>query len=172
MNVLVTYASKHGSTAEIARVIAEGLGNAGHRVELLDATSVESIDGFDAIVLGSAIYVGQWQSPVLELVDRHLVDLQVKNVWLFSSGPIGEDPFPTEEPPITGELMRKVGAIEHKSFTGKLDRSVLGFGERLMTAALRAPEGDFRDWDAIRAWTESIAETLTESEVVTSQSSE
>jgi menaquinone-dependent protoporphyrinogen oxidase len=160
MHVLVTYASKHGSTSEIAKVIADDLKQAGMQVELTTASDVETIQHVDAVIIGSAIYVGQWQQSALDLIDRHQSDLQAKPVWLFSSGPIGEDPVPKEEPPITDELLVRTGAIEHQSFMGKLDRSSLGFGERLVTSVLRAPEGDFRDWDAIRAWAASIASTL------------
>jgi menaquinone-dependent protoporphyrinogen oxidase len=164
MNVLVTYASKHGSTRQIASVIAEDLAETGLDVTFLEAQQVSSIAEYDVVVLGSAIYIGQWQQPVLDLIDRYEAELRQKMVWLFSSGPIGEDPFPVDEPPITSELIQRVGAVEHQSFTGKLDRGTLGFGERLITTVVRAPEGDFRDWDAIRAWATYVAESVRERE--------
>jgi menaquinone-dependent protoporphyrinogen oxidase len=160
MNVLVTFASKHGSTREIAEVIATTLQQAGIVVDQKPADEVISIDDYDGVVIGSAIYYGQWQDSVLHLIERVEVELQTKDVWLFSSGPVGEDPFPAELPPATADLVRRTGAAEHQSFTGKLDRTELGLGERLVTAAMRAPAGDFRDWDAIRAWARSIAESL------------
>ncbi len=165
MNVLVTYASKHGSTAQIADVIRNDLRMAGFDVALQPADEVTNIDEYDAVILGSAIYVGQWQQAVTDLINRFAETLKTKQVWLFSSGPIGDDPFPKEMPPITEELIEKTGAVEHQSFLGKLDRSTLGFGERLITTVLRAPEGDFRDWDAIRAWADYIGRTLRESSV-------
>jgi menaquinone-dependent protoporphyrinogen oxidase len=165
MNVLVTYASKHGSTKEIAEVIARDLSETGIMTDLIPAREVSSIGEFDSVIIGSAIYVGQWQKDALDLVERTEPVLKTKHVWLFSSGPIGDDPYPVEEPPITRQLVERTGAIEHQSFTGKLDRTALGFGERMIATVVRAPEGDFRDWDAIRAWAEYIARHLRETSV-------
>jgi menaquinone-dependent protoporphyrinogen oxidase len=164
MNALVTYATKHGSTAEIAHVIADDLRQAGVDVDIIEASAVDSISPYDAVIIGSAIYIGQWQKSAIALIDRTENELEGKRVWLFSSGPIGEDPFPTEEPPLTRELIERTGATEHQSFTGKLDRKALGFGERLVASVVRAPEGDFRDWDAIHAWATYIARRLLQKE--------
>lgn len=172
MKVLVTYASKHGSTAEIAEVIAKELAETGSVVELRRASMVGSLTGFNAVVIGSSIYIGQWHEDALKVIDAHEASLQERDVWLFSSGPIGEDPFPKEEPPITEQLLERTGAHEHRSFAGRLDRSELGFGERLITTALRAPAGDFRDWDAIRAWAGEIAHQLEASRPIASQRAE
>jgi menaquinone-dependent protoporphyrinogen oxidase len=163
MNILVTYATKHGSTAEIARVIARDLREAGFEVEVQEVDHVTSLEAVDAVVLGSAIYVGQWQGAALRFIDRFEEQLKARSVWLFSSGPIGDDPKPVEEPPATSDLLARTGALEHQSFTGKLDRSHLGFGDRLIASVVRAPEGDFRDWDAIRGWAVHIARQLRES---------
>jgi menaquinone-dependent protoporphyrinogen oxidase len=157
MRVLIAYASKHGATEEIADVIAQDMMSAGLNVDLRRASTVESISSYDAVIIGSAIYMGQWQPDAMSLIDTFESALKEKNVWLFSSGPIGEDPFPKDEPPVTEQLLERTGAHEHQSFTGRLDKSTLGFGERIITAAVRAPEGDFRDWDAIRAWARHVA---------------
>lgn len=162
MNLLVAYASKHGSTREIATVIAEELRQTGLEVALHPASNVVSIEDYDGIVLGSAIYVGQWQKDAVEFIDLHQESLRSKPVWLFSSGPIGEDPHPVEEPPATAELVARTGAIDYQSFAGKLDRGSLGVGERIIATVVRAPEGDFRNWDAIRAWAGSIANEMSE----------
>jgi menaquinone-dependent protoporphyrinogen oxidase len=165
MNVLVAYASKHGSTREIAEVIVRNLREGGIMADLLPARDVSSIGEYDSVIIGSAIYVGQWQKDALDLIERAEPVLKTKRVWLFSSGPIGDDPYPVEEPPITCQLLERTGAIEHQSFTGKLDRTSLGFGERMIATVVRAPEGDFRDWDAIRAWASYIARHLRETRV-------
>jgi menaquinone-dependent protoporphyrinogen oxidase len=57
--------------------------------------------------------------------------------------------------------MRATHARGHRVFVGKLNPGDLGFGERLMAKVVKAPEGDFRDWDAIRAWAREIAAALT-----------
>jgi menaquinone-dependent protoporphyrinogen oxidase len=81
-------------------------------------------------------------------------------VWLFSSGPIGDPPKPDEQPVDIGAVVVATHAREHRLFSGALSRDRLGFPERAMAAALRAPYGDFRDWDAIDAWSHDIANAL------------
>jgi menaquinone-dependent protoporphyrinogen oxidase len=160
MNVLVAYASKHGSTAEIAGVIGNDFREAGFDVDIQQADNVTTLAPYDTVIIGSAIYVGQWQRGALQFIDHFEEQLKSRHVWLFSSGPIGVDPKPAEEPPVTEALIDRTGAVEHQSFTGKLDRSNLGFGDRLIASVVRAPEGDFRDWDAIRAWAMHIVRQL------------
>jgi menaquinone-dependent protoporphyrinogen oxidase len=82
-------------------------------------------------------------------------------VWLFSSGPLGaENPQPQGDPEGIEELMKKAEASGHRVFVGKLDKSSLGMGERLIVKMVKAPEGDFRDWEEIRAWAAQIAQAL------------
>lgn len=167
MKVLVTAASKHGATAEIAAEIGETLRNAlrdtGGEEVVVDVRPVEqvgSVEGYDAVVLGSAVYAGHWLKPARELVDRQAGALAARPVWLFSSGPIGDPPKPEEEPVDAAGIREATGAREHRVFAGKLDKQTLGFGEKAVVLALRAPEGDFRDREAIRAWARDIAAGL------------
>ena len=96
--VLVSAASKHGATAEIAAEIARELRAAGVETELLAPEAVQTLDGVDACVLGSGVYAGHWLEPAKALVERHGEALRTRPVWLFSSGPVGEPPKPAEEP--------------------------------------------------------------------------
>jgi menaquinone-dependent protoporphyrinogen oxidase len=160
MKVLVSAASKHGSTAEIARTIGEVLEEEGLDVAVMPPEDVQSIAGFDAAVLGSAVYAGHWLKPAKELVDRIGESLTDVPVWLFSSGPIGEPPKPEEDPVDVAEVMETTGARGHRVFPGKIVKSELGFGEKAIVLALRAPEGDFRDWEEIRAWAAEVAHGL------------
>lgn len=164
MAVWVVAASKHGSTREVAEAIAEEIGQA-RDVELLDAGAIESFDGADAVVLGSAIYADSWLDPAWALLEERAEELSRRPTWLFSVGPIGEPPEREEDyGPIGIEEARKAaGARGHEVFAGKLDREVLGRMERVLVTALRAPQGDFRDWSAIRAWARSIAAELSAS---------
>lgn len=161
MRVLVTAASKHGSTGEIAGAIAEVLGGRGLETVVTPPEEVDDIAAFDAAVLGSAVYAGRWMKPARELVERAADDLAARPVWLFSSGPIGEPPRPEEDPVDVAEIVESTSARDHRVFAGRLERSRLGFGERAVVAALRAPDGDFRDWDEIRGWATAIADELT-----------
>jgi menaquinone-dependent protoporphyrinogen oxidase len=160
MRVLITSASKHGSTAEIAREIGQALEQHGLEVEVAEPGEVSMIDGFDAVVLGSAVYAGHWLEPALTFAERFGSSLARKDVFLFSSGPIGDPPKPAEDPVDVAEVLALTGSGTHRVFSGKLDRSKLGFAERAMVAAFRAPYGDFRDWEEIRAWAGEIALTL------------
>lgn len=148
MRVLVTAGTKHGSTTEIRDAIADTLRKRGLDTMALSPDDVRHVEEFDAVVLGSAVYAGHWVKPAKELVERAREGLAGKRVWLFSSGPVGHPPKPDEEPVDVAEIIEATGALEHRLFPGKLDKSRLNFGERALVAALRAPEGDFRDWVA------------------------
>jgi menaquinone-dependent protoporphyrinogen oxidase len=97
-------------------------------------------------------------------VEENAGALAARPIWLFSSGPIGDPPKPSEDPVDASSLLELTGARDHHIFAGKLDRSRLNFGERAIVMALRAPDGDFRDWDEIRTWASGIADALGESD--------
>lgn len=160
MRVLVSAGTKHGATAEIAGVIGEELRNGGHEVSVVEPSAVADLEGYEAYVLGSAVYAGRWLGEARELVEEHADTLRSKPVWLFSSGPVGEPPKPEEDPVDAEPLIAATGAREHRVFSGKIDRNTLGLGEKAIVMALRAPEGDFRDWNAVRAWAAGISRAL------------
>jgi menaquinone-dependent protoporphyrinogen oxidase len=115
---------------------------------------------FDAVILGSAVYAGHWLDSARDYATEHADALRRQPVWLFSSGPIGEPPFPPDEPYDVAPVMRLTGARGHAVFPGRLDKGLLSFGERAMVTAMRAPLGDFRDWGAVRDWAAAIAGQL------------
>ena len=159
-NILVTAASKHGSTAEISERIAGVLTSAGMRVTHADSAHIGDLAGYQAVVLGSAVYAGHWLDPAKRLAAQ-IGNLDPKPaVWLFSSGPIGDPPKPEEDPVDVAEIQAQTEARDHRVFAGKLDKSKLGFGERAIVVAVRAAEGDFRDWSEIEDWARGIAEAL------------
>jgi menaquinone-dependent protoporphyrinogen oxidase len=161
MKILVAVASRHGSTHEIAEALARKLGTAGHAIDVQSVEDGATVEGYDAVVIGSAVYMGNWLPPAVQFVDRHQAQLAAVPVWLFSSGPLGAgDPRPKGEPAHLDQLMERTGARGHRIFVGKLDQDELGFGERLIVRAVGAPEGDFRDWAAINVWANEIAEGL------------
>jgi menaquinone-dependent protoporphyrinogen oxidase len=160
MRILVTAASKHGSTAEIADLIGAVLARHGLDADTVALADVTSLDGYDAVVLGSAVYAGHWLKPAVQFVDRHAAALAERRVWLFSSGPIGEPPIPADDSVDASGVVASVGAVEHRTFAGALHRQRLSFPERALVAALRAPYGDFRDWEAIRSWAHGIGAAL------------
>jgi menaquinone-dependent protoporphyrinogen oxidase len=162
MEVLVSVASKHGSTAEIGQSIGSVLERRGHQVTFLAPETVEEVHTFGAVVLGSAVYAGHWMKPALQMVERFSEQLQRRPVWIFSSGPIGDPPKPEEDPVDVAGVVAATQARSHRLFAGKLDKSKLGFAERAIVTALHAPYGDFRSWTDIEAWGEEIAAALAE----------
>jgi menaquinone-dependent protoporphyrinogen oxidase len=161
MTVLVAYSSKHGSTKGIAEAIADRLRELGEPVEVGSVDEVVDLAGFRAVVLGSAVYAGSWMKEAVEFVHRFAEPLAERSVWLFSSGPLGTDVEDEEEQPRQlGEMSGIIGPIEHQMFFGALDRNSLGFGERMIVKAVKAPDGDFRNWDSIRDWADGIAREL------------
>jgi menaquinone-dependent protoporphyrinogen oxidase len=161
MKILITVASKHGSTGGIGEIIAGVLRDAGSEVTATTPEQVTDVGPYDAVVVGSGVYAGRWLAPARRFVERFAGELGRRPVWLFSSGPIGDPPVPEGDAPETVTLAERVGARGHRSFAGRLDRGQLGFVERTITKAIKAPEGDFRDWEEIRSWADTIAATLT-----------
>lgn len=160
--VLVAVASRHGATRDIARAIGDRLetGPAALEVVVLPVEQRPDPAPYDAVVLGSAVYAGRWLEPARTYATSHAAALRTKPVWLFSSGPIGSPPFPPDEPHDAGPLREVTGARAHRVFPGRLDKTLLGFGERAMVTAMRAPLGDFRDWAAVRDWADEISAQL------------
>jgi menaquinone-dependent protoporphyrinogen oxidase len=146
MQVLVTAATKYGATGEIARAIGDALRDRGLDCAVVPPEHVEEVDGYDGVVLGSAVYAGHWLKSARKLVDRLGGESAKRPVWLFSSGPIGDPPKPEEDPVDVAEVLAATGAREHRVLAGKLVRRQLSFPERPIVSALRVPEGDFRDW--------------------------
>jgi len=123
--------------------------------EVLDAGS------YTAFVIGSAIYYGSWLKEATEWVHRNQAVLAGHPVWLFSSGPLGTEVKDTEpQPKELVEFEQTIKPREQRIFFGVLDHSHLSFTERVMVKAIRAPEGDFRNWQAIETWAASIARDL------------
>jgi menaquinone-dependent protoporphyrinogen oxidase len=161
VKVLVAVASKHGSTQGIAEAIAARLNELGHDAEVRSAEDVREIGDVRALVLGSAVYAGSWMKEAMDFAERNADAFSNVPVWLFSSGPLGTEVKDEEEQPRQlGDLTRMLKPIEHRVFFGALDKSKLGFAERMMVKAVKAPEGDFRDWDTIRSWADGIASEL------------
>lgn len=161
MAVLVAYASKHGATRGIAEHIARTLRTLGREADVVPVDAVEHLDAYDAVVIGSAVYYGSWLKDAAEFVRHNGAVLSERPVWLFSSGPLGTEVHDSEEQPKEArELQAAVGARDHRLFFGALDPHTLSFPERMVVKAVRAPAGDYRDWDAIAAWATDIAGVL------------
>jgi menaquinone-dependent protoporphyrinogen oxidase len=120
MKVLVTAATRYGATGEIARAIGEVLREHGLDSTVGPPETTTTVDDYDVVVLGSAVYAGRWLKPARELVDRSRGALAARPVWLFSSGPVGDPPKPEQDPVDVADLVATTGARDHRVFAGKL----------------------------------------------------
>jgi len=160
--VLVAYASRHDATAEIAAAVAAELDAAGCASSLVEARLVETVDGFDAAVIGSALYLGRWDERALDLVRRERTALAAIPTWLFSSGPVGAGsatarPERLPQPGDVAVLGAEIGA-HATTFGGRVDPAGGSFDMEIMAQAGLA--GDWRDFARIRSWARAIAGDL------------
>jgi menaquinone-dependent protoporphyrinogen oxidase len=163
--VLVAYATKLGATGGIAEKIAEELRLAGHQVDALPVSEVKDLEDYQAVVLGSAVYIGRWRKEAVNFLKSYESLLAGMPVWFFSSGPLGEgDPVELLDgwtfPPLQQEIADRIQPRGVTVFHGMLDRAKLNFIERFMLDKMGAQEGDFRDWEMISRWAGQISADL------------
>ena len=165
MKVLVTYASKHGSTAEIARHISEILQENQLAVTFGTIGEVNYVASYDAIIIGSALYSRQWMPAATQFLKTRVDILASKPTWLFSTGPTGEGiahemfggfRFTEELQPYVDTIQPRDSAVFH----GKLDLAKLSLAELQSVKNYGGALGDFRDWDTITAWAQGIVREL------------
>jgi menaquinone-dependent protoporphyrinogen oxidase len=161
-SLVVSAASRHGGTCEIADRIAETLTRVlpdDWHVIRGDLSDLRIFDGADAVVLGSAIYYGHWMHNASHALEYLREDMP-PDLWLFSTGPISEIESENAQV-ISADVMTDSGeADEHMVFGGKLDTSHLSFLERVVVKGVHALPGDHRDWAAVDAWAIHIASEL------------
>ena len=160
--VLVAYASKHGATAEIAAAVAQTLNECGLRAACMNASEVESLEPYDAVVLGSAVYMKRWRREARRFLRHHAEALEVRPFWVFSSGPVGDpanDNPGWSEPHGTIATAERLGARDHPVFGGSVPTEAHGMA-RSMAQNMPPEYRDRRDWDEIREWAEGIAAAL------------
>ncbi|GAP13307.1 flavodoxin [Longilinea arvoryzae] len=159
-NILVTYATKAGSTAEVASVIAETLSKSGARVDLRPVKDVPSLEGYQAVVIGSAVRIGQWLPDAKALIQREQAQLAGMPVAIFSvhMENLGEDEASRQaRVAYTAPIHALVTPAAEAFFAGKIDLSKLSFLERMMSKMMKSVDEDRRDWEAIRAWAAGLA---------------
>ena len=163
MNVLVAFASKRGSTTEIAETVAATLRREGLKVCLEPAGDVGSLERFDAVVLGSAVYMKRWRGDARHFLKKHRKALRQMPFWVFSSGPVGDpaqDNPEWAEPPNLAEKVDALGGRGHVVFGGCMPVEPRGAMERAMVDGIPKEFRDRRDWDEIRAWAKQVASDL------------
>jgi menaquinone-dependent protoporphyrinogen oxidase len=160
LNVLVAYGTKNGSTAGIADMIAAVLIEEGVSADVRPADEVGSVEQYDAVILGGALYAGRWHRDARRFARRHAKALQSRQVWLFSSGPLDTSADTSEIPPVAqaARAATQVGARQHITFGGRLTEQARGFVARAMVR--NGHGGDFRNPARIETWSRSIVAQL------------
>jgi menaquinone-dependent protoporphyrinogen oxidase len=163
VTVLVAYASKRGSTAEIAETVAATLRRAGVEVDLESVEEVKELDRYGAVILGSAVYMKRWRGDARHFLKKHRKALRQVPFWVFSSGPVSDsanDNPDWMEPPNLVEKVEEMGARGHVVFGGSLPLQPRGMMERAMVEGTPKQHRDRRDWSEIREWADQVASEL------------
>ena len=161
--VLVAYASKKGSTAGIAKAIAKELQAMGHVAIVAEMKDVSSLEGYDALILGAPVYTGSVMGDLSGFVSRHRDALARLPVAAFTAGIAPVYPKTGEVKTFTDQLvaaLHPISPVAVTMFSGTLDPKLLSFFERGLTSLLKVPTGDFRNWDAIAAWTRELTQKM------------
>jgi len=171
VSVLVGYATAHGSTREIADRIADRLAADDVKVELRPMTDVREVEGYDAVVLGSAVHDQRWLPEAAAFADRLRSELVAKPLWAFSVGMPGALARPLrslgmrEEAKIRAADVEPLGPRDHRLFTGVVRAEHFPRFGRVVLRLMGGRFGDFRDWAAIDRWTDEIAAALHDDKV-------
>jgi menaquinone-dependent protoporphyrinogen oxidase len=164
-SILVAHATKYGATAEIAERIGQKLRARLPSVSVLPVSGILDVSLYQAVILGSAVYIGQWRKEAARFLTTNESALAQRPLWLFSSGPTGTgDPVDLMKgwrfPPSLQAVADRIQPRDIAFFHGKLDSRQLTTIDRWMVKSIGAPIGDYRDWTTIDAWTDSIASAL------------
>jgi menaquinone-dependent protoporphyrinogen oxidase len=169
MRILVAYATKHGSTTRIAVRIGLALEHEGHTVDVKSVEEIHDLSGYDAFILGSAVYYGHWRREATIFANRHRAELSSHPLWLFSSGPLGTetdeaDAADAQLHATPAEFAQLTATLHPRSvhvFFGALDPNDMDFAGRVIrhtpAGKKMLPEGDFIDDNDIVAWAQEIS---------------
>jgi menaquinone-dependent protoporphyrinogen oxidase len=153
--VLIAYASRYGSTREIAEAIAEVLQEQGVESDVKDVLEITNISGYDGIVIGSPIYMGKWLVEAVDFVKLFQEDLRKMPVALFTVGFSMREPTEdNRQKALTSihAIRPYVHPLDVGIFAGKIDLGELSEADRQIISLSGAASADFRDWEEIAAW--------------------
>lgn len=163
-SILVVYGTWAGSTAEVADFIGRTVAEGGYRVDVKPVESVKSLAGYHAVVIGSAIRAGKVKPEVMDFVKNHKSALEKIPSAYFVVCMTMKDDTPDNRKTVNAyldPLREQVAPVDAGLFAGKMDYSKLGFFARMAVKYfVKVPEGDFRNWNVIKAWTRSLIPKL------------
>jgi menaquinone-dependent protoporphyrinogen oxidase len=161
--ILVAYATRTGSTAEVADAIARRLCEAGLSAEVRPVAEVSSLEGYSAIVLGSAVRYSAWLPEMTDFLAANRGALAVMPVAFFTMHmlALGDDPAAAaERAKYTAAARQIVPPVDAAFFAGKIDTACLSLIDRLAVKLVKSPVGDRRDWPLIENWADGLAQRL------------
>lgn len=163
--VLVAYASRSGSTTEVAEFIGQVFHEAGFEPEVTHVGQVNSIGPYELVILGSAARVGKLLPEMLKFVKRNAAELVHKKTAYFSVSMTMCEDTPENRDTVAvylEPLLKVKEPVCTGLFAGKYDSSSVNFLLRQILKKMKVPEGDFRDWEEIRRWSQELAHQISE----------
>jgi menaquinone-dependent protoporphyrinogen oxidase len=161
--ILVTYATRAGSTAGVAERVAEVLRAAGATVDVKAVAAVHEVKGYDAVVVGSAIRMGQWLPEAVEFVKAHREALShIPTAYFLVSGFLRDDSPEMRQRALAylDPVRAILEPISIGLFAGKFDYSKLDWHDRSIAEAVSSSQGDWRNWEAVRQWAHDLQPAL------------
>jgi menaquinone-dependent protoporphyrinogen oxidase len=168
-SILVAYATRYGSTQEVAEAVAAALRDGGLEVDVVPAGQVRTLEGYGAVVLGAPLYIGRWLKDVRRFLTRHRGALADRPVAVFTLGPTreGEEEWQGVRAQLDNQLAKYpwLAPVSMELFGGKYDPATLRFPDSLLARVPASPlhqmpASDVRDWTAIRAWAKGLPAKL------------
>ena len=157
--ILVTYATRAGSTAEVAAAIAETLAARGYAVDVKPVKEKPQLTGYSAVVLGSAIRMGNWLPEAVDFVKANQAALNALPTALFTVHMLntGDDEASRAARAAYLDAVRPLlNGVETAYFEGKMYYRQLSFLDRTVAKMVKSAEADHRDWDEIRQWANAV----------------
>ncbi|MDV6304712.1 flavodoxin domain-containing protein [Rhodococcus cerastii] len=160
MRLLICTAGRHGATHSLGQEMGRVFEHEGVDVDIQAPESVTRVDGYDAVIIGSAVYSDRWVPAAKALVDR-VSRSEHPPIWLFSCGPLHSSDRPVNVISDAAHAVSVLHVIAHRTFPGRLDPDKLSVGERQIFDNSGAVAGDFRDWVLVCNWAREILACLT-----------
>jgi menaquinone-dependent protoporphyrinogen oxidase len=164
--VLIVYASRAGSTGEVAKAVGQTLSEAGASVDIRSVADENDLSNYEAVIVGSAIRMGRWLPEAVDFVKKHRDELSRVPAAYFVVCSTMQDDTPENRKKTLAYLdpvhkaAPNIKPVDIGLFAGVIDFSKLSFMDKSMLKVRGASEGDFRNWAAIKKWATDIAPML------------